>query len=272
MKEGNNTCPQFFDKGQQIVFISERDGKKQIYVMNADGSSERALTKASVKALHPTVAPDENKVFFTSEEKGKPLCLAEVGIDGSGFHRLELETNLTPGGNIFECVMHNAFSPDGKKIYLARMLKGSSGEFVANVFSLDFETKEAQQVTKNRESISYKLKSGFTHITPQIGGLSVSPNGTKLVCVFNYFKQDKPLGTPELDRSELKLANTDGSEEKLLVNVKGGVVGIDFSPDGHWIAYVDKGKGALILIDSEGKEKHTFLTDARLTGYIDWIE
>ncbi len=235
-------------------------------------SGERALTKGPGAALYPTVAPDESKVFFTWEEKGKPLCLAEVGIDGSDFHRLELETNLTPRGNIFECVMHTAFSPDGKKIYLARMLRDSSEKLVANVFNLDFGAKEAQQVTKNTESITYELKDGLTHTTPQIGGLSISPDGTKLVCAFNYYKQDKPLEVPEPDRSELKLANTDGSEEKLLATAEGIVVGVDFSPDDHWIAYADKEKGALILIDTEGKEKHNLLTDTRLTGYMDWIK
>jgi Tol biopolymer transport system component len=42
---GQDTVPSFSPDGEKIVFESFRDGNSEIYRMNADGSSQKRLTK-----------------------------------------------------------------------------------------------------------------------------------------------------------------------------------------------------------------------------------
>ncbi len=40
----NDTAPRWSPDGTQIVFVSDRDGNREIYLMDADGTSARRLT------------------------------------------------------------------------------------------------------------------------------------------------------------------------------------------------------------------------------------
>ena len=42
--EADDRCPQWSPDGKMLSFYSERDGDREIYVMNADGSEQRRLT------------------------------------------------------------------------------------------------------------------------------------------------------------------------------------------------------------------------------------
>jgi TolB protein len=42
--DANDVSPAWSPAGRKIAFISNRDGSRQIYVMNADGSGQTRLT------------------------------------------------------------------------------------------------------------------------------------------------------------------------------------------------------------------------------------
>jgi len=56
-KKGNNEDPCFSPDGRFIVFTSDRDGKKRIYIMEANGKAQRALTPIYIKAFGPKWSP-----------------------------------------------------------------------------------------------------------------------------------------------------------------------------------------------------------------------
>jgi TolB protein len=52
--------------GKHIAFISSRDGNREIYVMNADGSGETRLTNNDADDLLPSWSPDGSYLAFIS--------------------------------------------------------------------------------------------------------------------------------------------------------------------------------------------------------------
>jgi TolB protein len=43
--------------GRRIAFVSNRGGNEEIYVMNADGSGQRRLTRNPADDIHPAWSP-----------------------------------------------------------------------------------------------------------------------------------------------------------------------------------------------------------------------
>ena len=71
----------------QIAFASERDGDREIYVMDADGRDLRRLTNDPAKDGPPAWSPDGTKIAFVSVRDGKPDIYL-INADGTGVRRL----------------------------------------------------------------------------------------------------------------------------------------------------------------------------------------
>ena len=59
------------DAQAQIVFVSDRNGNLEIYVMDIDGKNSRNLTDNRDKDYSPSWSPDGERIVFTSERDGK---------------------------------------------------------------------------------------------------------------------------------------------------------------------------------------------------------
>jgi TolB protein len=94
--------------GSRIVFTSHRTGGNQVYVMNADGSDQRRLTKTEIdgEALQPAWSPDGSKIAFMSG-LGNKREIYLVNSDGTGLRRLT--NNREYDGS-------PSWSPDGSRI------------------------------------------------------------------------------------------------------------------------------------------------------------
>ena len=66
ISHGNAISPD----GQTIVFTSERDGNRNIYVMNTDGTEQTQLTTHLSHDYEPAFSPDGLSIVFTSERDG----------------------------------------------------------------------------------------------------------------------------------------------------------------------------------------------------------
>ena len=57
-----------FDK---ILFVTDRDGNREIYVMDMDGSNQVNLTNNSADDEWPVLSPDRTKIAFVSNSHVK---------------------------------------------------------------------------------------------------------------------------------------------------------------------------------------------------------
>ena len=83
----------FSPDGQQIAFVSEREGNMDLYFMNVDGSDVSRLTSLQAMDDHPTWSPDSRQIAFVSTRKRAAAGRAWNGIyvmdaDGGNVHRL----------------------------------------------------------------------------------------------------------------------------------------------------------------------------------------
>ena len=56
--------------GKWLLFVSERDGNKEIYVMEASGNKQTRLTYNEIPDYQPVWSPDGRKIVFVSELDG----------------------------------------------------------------------------------------------------------------------------------------------------------------------------------------------------------
>ena len=77
--------------GAKIAFSTNRDGNFEIYVMNADGSSQTRLTNNPASEFDPDWSPNGTKFAFVSTRDGD-FEVFVMNADGSGQRRLTNNT------------------------------------------------------------------------------------------------------------------------------------------------------------------------------------
>ena len=60
----------FSENSQKIVFTSDRDGNRNIYLMNSDGSDQEKITYHESDDYEPVFSSDGSTIIFTSERDG----------------------------------------------------------------------------------------------------------------------------------------------------------------------------------------------------------
>ncbi len=85
--EGDDTTPAWSPDGEHIVFVSTRDGNREIYVMDADGHNQVNLTNHLADDWMPSWSPDGERIAFVSYRDGN-WEIYVMGTDGSDVTRL----------------------------------------------------------------------------------------------------------------------------------------------------------------------------------------
>lgn len=88
--------------GDQILFVSDRDGVRDLYLMDADGKNVKRVFGKSEDRRQPTWSPDGEQIAYTRREQGKSFIYI-ASIDGKKEERVAI------GGS-------PAWSPDGTEI------------------------------------------------------------------------------------------------------------------------------------------------------------
>jgi Tol biopolymer transport system component len=114
---GSNGSPQWSSRNE-IVFTSTRDGpnRRQIYVMNADGSGQRRVTDGTFDAFDPAWSPDGTAVVFAGRT-GLTQELWIVPAAGGPMKRLTTLGNYIPASD-------PAWSPDSQWIVFSADFDG----------------------------------------------------------------------------------------------------------------------------------------------------
>jgi VCBS repeat-containing protein len=108
--------------GTQIVFVSNRDGNNEIYVMNADGSGQTRLTTAAGNDEDPVWSPDGTQIVFKSERDGNAEIYV-MNADGSTQTRLTTDAAIDSKPN---------WSPDGSMLLFTSERDGNKEIYVMN--------------------------------------------------------------------------------------------------------------------------------------------
>jgi Tol biopolymer transport system component len=217
--------PTWSPDGRKIAFVSDRTGSAEIYVMNADGSGQRRLTRHA-KPGGLAWSPDGRMLAFGSHARGGPRDVYVMNSDGTGL------LNLTPGPGGGEAL---SWSPDSRKIGFRSLRDGSGEIYVVNV-----DGTGLRRLTRLTRS---PVSSGWTTFS----GPTWSPDGRKILFV--------RVGWGDgLANSEILVMNADGSRQRNLTRNPAPDGDPVWSPDGRRILFVSKrdGYGEIYVMNADG--------------------
>jgi Tol biopolymer transport system component len=112
----------------RIVFVSNRDGNDEIYIMNTDGSNQVRLTNNQMPDFEPSCSPDGKKIVYTSGNPNSDTEIYVMNIDGSE------KFNLTNNNGEDR---QPSWSPDGKKIVFTSFRDGFRDIYIMNADGSD---------------------------------------------------------------------------------------------------------------------------------------
>jgi TolB protein len=127
------SIPSFCRASEHILFSRLAPSEARLFISNADGSGERALTQSGSLDYNPTWSPSGGWTVFTSERAGS-ADLYRIHSDGTGLERLTDDPAYDDQG---------APSPDSKRVVFVSTRAGGR----ANFWLLDVATRKAQPLT-----------------------------------------------------------------------------------------------------------------------------
>lgn len=191
---GNNQSPKFSPDNSKIAFTSFRAGKRNIFIMNADGSNQMQLTFLTAflhYAANASFNQDGTRIAFESQRGSlgsENLEIYSMNADGTGETRLTTATgkDQTP-----------SYSFDGSKIVFVSFRDGES--LGGEIYTMNADGSNQTRLTTNT---SADLEPKFT------------PDGSRIM----YFSAGS---------QSIMIMNADGSNPML---VTGGGAPASFAP------------------------------------------
>lgn len=248
--------PRFRPDGKEIVFVSDRGGGNNLWLMSADGKNPRAVTKEDFRLLsNPAWSPDGQYLVARKHFTGRrSLGAGEIWM----FHTSGGKgTPLTTKKNDQKDLGEPAFSPDGKQLY----------------FSHDVTSGDVFEYNRDPNSGIYaisvlELDSGrIDRVVGGPGGAvrpTPSPDGKQLA----YVRRNR-------EKTELVIRELESGKERVLTGILDrdmqetwAILGVypsmAFSPDSAQIYFWARGKIQVVeTIGGEPKEIPFRVQDTR---------
>lgn len=217
------------DTSGKVLFVSNRDGNAQVYVMNANGSGQQALTVGPAENTEPAWSSDGKRIAFTSYRDGN-ADIYVMDADGTNQKRL---TNDRRSDNV------PAWTVDGRIVF--RSMRDRN----ANFFIMDADGGNLKRITDDKLDKAPPVPS---------------PDGSRLAFVAFSLEGDRhDIHVVGQDGVGLKNLTAELSKDKKLAPA--------WSADGKSIAYMESKGYALNLrlIDVETGKVSKVTEDASAT-------
>lgn len=222
-----------------IAFSSSRDGNREIYVMNPDGSNQTRLTNNAATDEFPAFSRD-GRIAFSSDRDGNTEIYV-MNTNGTGQTRL---TNNSAQDTV------PAFSPDATKIVFASNSNGNHEVYVMNddgSGQTNLSNNSADDTFPTFNAAGSKIGFATDRTTPfvsyEIWVMDVDGNN-QAPLITSHFDQQLPSYSPDGSKigytieglTGIAIADADGSNELVIpIDTLGGFS--SFSPDSTRIAF-----------------------------------
>jgi TolB protein len=229
----------------KIAMSCDRTGKKEIYIMDFDGTNVKQVTRHRSIAFAPAWSPDGTRIayslFTKHRDNTKNIDLYEFDFTTATIRLLSNRRGINSGA---------AYSPDGRKIALTMSFKGNP-----EIFLLDLSTLDVAQMTN---SFGFDVDPNWSPDGRQMAFVS-SRSGVPMVFKMNadgtgvqrLTFAGKYNATPSWSLQNNKIAfagwldkhfdifmmNPDGSTIERLTKAQGDNEDPTVSPDGNFIAF-----------------------------------
>ena len=200
--------------GNRIAFVSDRDGDREIFVMNADGTDVRQLTENDGSEDGPSWSPDGDRIAFASDRNGWREIFV-MNADGTDVR--QLTENEDRGRGVRDKDHRPSWSPDGDRIAFDRWIMevdGILGLHTSEIFVMNADGTEVCQLT------------GHDDPEPMRWNASWSPDGDR-IAFHRSWNGDHGIF----------VMNADGTDVRQLTENDGDAGGPSWSPDGDRIAF-----------------------------------
>lgn len=244
----------------KIVFVSNRDGNDELYMMDYDGHNQTRLTFNRVKDYMPAFSPDGRSIAYTSYRENTACLYVFNPYEGKILQLHCQGTNYAPN-----------FSPDGKKIAFCSTLEQGNSE----IYVVDVDGKNLKRLTFNRAIDTAPSWSptgrelAFTSDrsgTPQIYIMDAEGSNVRRVS-FGASYHDAPAWSPTGDRLayvsragylyDLYVLNLKTNQIIKLTESRARNETPSWSPDGRHLVFSSNltGTSQLYSIDYDGSNQ-----------------
>ena len=248
----------------RIAFVSDRTGKKELYVMDYDGANVTQITRDRSIALTPRWSPDGKLITFVSYRDGMPALHSYVPASGRRWRMVAL-----PG-----TTMSPAWSPTGDRLALSSSQSGDP-----DIYLTDAEGKNPRRMTfalgadlspswsPNGQQIAFNSNRGGS---AQIYLMNVDGSDQRRL-TFEGTYNTTPAFSPKGDwvaytcrvdgHEQICLISPDGLRSVQLTNAPGDNDSPAWAPGGRHVVFASNRAGDthlyVIGIDGTGEEALT---------------
>lgn len=247
----------------KIAFISDRDGARDLFLMDGDGSNQINLTNQEMDWVSdPVFSPDGNLIVFNQRKDSK----SDIGlVDLSTYEVVNLTSEAAYNGS-------PQFSEGGSKIYYISDYSNLFGH-PGGLFQMDIDGSAVEMLVDSVSNFQLNSdRSRFLTIDqPGIWVMNIDGSERlKLVEEWVWNIQFSPDGTevlyvakPDHVYNVYKIDSSGDNSPVLIVNDlhAGFLHKLQFSPDGSKIVYIGHTEASpdVFTMNVDGSEQHRLI-------------